>query len=104
MISRSVSTTAFALLLASVTSWNAIGAQADDVDAAQRMTNARQSCDKHKAEEATTVKSSKSNSSERLTAPAPPAPMEASNLNLSKSNVDRKKQDQASGETGDSDC
>jgi hypothetical protein len=43
----------------------------------------------HTAQQATKVKGSKSNTSERLASPAtpPPAPVESANLNLSKSNI-----------------
>ena len=55
--------------------------------------------------QATTVKSSKSNSAERqanLVTP-PPVPAESSNLNLSKSNINREVEDEPSGAVEDSD-
>ena len=85
----------------------AVQAQAVAVDTAQRPASVSKLCSKGETQESTTVKSSKSNSSERLAVP-PPAPLavpaEAVILNSSKSNVNRKNEEQDAGEAVDSDC
>jgi hypothetical protein len=55
---------------------------------------------------ATTVKSGKSNSSDRQakSVTPPPVPAEASNLNQSKSNINREVEDESSGAVEDIDC
>ena len=106
MNTRSVTTISLFMFLAFSAPWLAAQAQADAVDTAQRPASASEPCNKGKAQESTTVKGSKSNTSERLAAPPPalPAvPAEASNLNLSKSNVDRVSGEQDAGDAADSD-
>jgi hypothetical protein len=55
---------------------------------------------------ATSVKSGKSNSSDRQakSVTPPPVPAEASNLNQSKSNINRQVEDASSGAVADTDC
>jgi len=55
---------------------------------------------------ATSVKSGKSNSSDRQakSVTPPPVPAEASNLNQSKSNINREVEDESSGAVEDPDC
>jgi hypothetical protein len=55
---------------------------------------------------ATSVKSGKSNSSARQakSVTPPPVPAEASNLNQSKSNINREVEDESSGAVEDPDC